>query len=265
MRALIGVILTLVLIQAAPQPAPATLTRDEMATFLREAKVLHSKEIGTGSTVPLRLTLSDGRITHDAAFQSVDEHKPWMEFAGGGRELNFVDSWRYDVASYRLAELLGLGDMMPVTVERDFEGKTGAISWWIDVLMDERERVKRKREAPNPAIWNEQMQRLRVFAQLVDDTDRNLGNVLITHDWKVVMIDFTRAFRLMPTIKELEITRCDRHLLEALEHLHLDALTAATQGYLTPPEAKAVMARRDLIVAHVRKLIAEKGEAAILY
>src|SRR6478672_10659661 len=219
MPALIGVILTLVLIQAAPQPAPATLTRDEMATFLREAKVLRSKEIGTGSTVPLRLTLTDGRVTHDAAFQSVDEHKPWMEFAGGGRELNFVDSWRYDVASYRLAELLGLGDMMPVTVERDFEGKTGAISWWIDVLMDERERVQRKREAPNPAIWNEQMQRLRVFAQLVDDTDRNLGNVLITPEWKLIMIDFSRAFRLQPVIKQEEITRCDRRLLDALEHL----------------------------------------------
>jgi hypothetical protein len=109
------------------------------------------------------------------------------------------------------------------------------------------------------------MQRLRVFSQLVQDTDRNLGNVLITPDWKLIMIDFSRAFRLLPTIKEQEITRCDRRLLEAMEQLQLDALEKATSGYLTNDEAKAVIARRDLIVAYVHKLVAEKGEKAVLY
>ena len=188
-----------------------------------------------------------------------------MEFAGGRREMNFVDSWRYNLASFQLAELLGIDDMMPVTIERKFEGRDGSLSWWIETLMDERDRVKKKKEAPNPIRWNEQMQTLRVFAQLVDDTDRNLGNVLITPEWKLIMIDFTRAFRLAAVIKPEEISRCERRLFDALEHLQLDALTHATTGYLTADEAKAVIARRDLIVAHVRKLIADKGEAAVLY
>jgi len=268
MRALLGVTLSLVLVQSVPPPStarPAALTRDEMATFLRDAKVLKEKELGKGSTVPLRLTLSDGRTTHDGVFQAIDERKALMEFAGGRREINFVDSWRYNVASFQLAELLGIGDMMPVTIERSYNGKKGSLSWWVETLMDERERVQRKKEAPNPAAWNEQMQRLRVFTQLVDDTDRNLGNVLITPEWKLIMIDFSRAFRLQPVIKQEEITRCDRRLLDALEHLQLDTLTKTTVGYLTPEEAKAVIARRDLIVAYVRKLIAEKGEASVLY
>jgi hypothetical protein len=267
MRALLGLTLSLLLVQTAPPstPRPAALTRAEMAIFLQEAKVLKEKELGKGSTVPLRLTLTDGHVTHDAVFQSIDEHKALMEFAGGRREVNFVDSWRYNVASFQIAELLGIGDMMPVTVERKYNGKSGSLSWWIDTLMDERERVTRKKEAPNPVAWNEQMQRLRVFTQLVDDTDRNLGNVLITPQWKLIMIDFTRAFRLQPVIKQEEITRCDRHLLDALDHLELDTLTKTTVGFLTPAEAKAVIARRDLIVAYVRKLIAEKGEAAVLY
>jgi hypothetical protein len=259
----IAVLLTLVISQA---PAgEATLTRDEMATFLTTAKIIRSKEIGKGSTSPLRLTLTDGRVTHDAAFQPVDEHKARMEFAGGGTEFNFIDSWRYDVAAFRLAELLGIGDMMPVTVERRWQGKSGALSWWIDTLMDERDRRQKKLEAPDPEIWNQQMLRLRLFSQLVDDTDRNLGNVLITPQWKVMMIDFSRAFRLWPTIKAEEITRCDRRLLDALDHLTIEAVKRATEKYLIDSEVKAVMARRDLIVAHVRKLIAEKGEAAVLY
>ena len=91
------------------------------------------------------------------------------------------------------------------------------------------------------------------------------ADVLITPEWKLILIDFTRAFRLTPVIKPEEISRCERHLFDALEHLQLDALTHATSGYLTADEAKAVIARRDLIVTHVRKLIAEKGEAAVLY
>jgi hypothetical protein len=267
MGALSGVILTLVLAQAAPPHAttPPALTRAEMATFLRDAKIVKAKDISKGSTVPQRVTLSDGQLTHDAAFQSIDERKAVMEFAGGRREMNFVDSWRYNLASFQLAELLGIGDMMPVTIERKFDGRDGSLSWWVETLMDERDRVKKKKEAPNPIQWNEQMQTLRVFTQLVDDTDRNLGNVLITPEWKLIMIDFTRAFRLTPVIKPEEISRCERHLFDALEHLQLDALTHATSGYLTADEAKAVIARRDLIVTHVRKLIAEKGEAAVLY
>jgi hypothetical protein len=263
MNILPAVLVTLTIAQA-PAAAP-TLTREETATFLKTAKVVRSKEVGKGITSPWRLTLTDGHLTHDAAFQSVDEHKASMEFGRGGRELNFVDSWRYNVAAFQLSELLGIGDMMPVTVERKWQGKSGALVWWVDKLMDEDERFKKGIQAPDPEAWNQQMHRLRVFTQLVDDTDRNLGNVIITPDWKLVMIDFTRAFRLWSRIKEQEITRCDRRLLEALQALTLDAVTTATKGYLTTSEAKALMSRRDLIVAHVQKLVALKGEGAVLY
>jgi hypothetical protein len=256
-------VLVAVLAQA-PSTAPS-LTRDEMAAFLQTARIVSSRQISKGITSPWRLTLSDGRVTHDAEFQSVDEHKTSQEFARGGRELNFVDSWRYNVAAFRLAELVGLGDMMPVTVERHWRGHDGALAWWIDTMMEEGERLKKKIEAPDSEMWNQQMYRLRVFSQLVDDTDRNVGNVLITRDWKVQMIDFTRAFRLAATIKPQEIPRCDRRLLDALDRLTLDQVVHATAKYLNPGEAKAVMARRDLIVGHVRRLVAEKGEASVLY
>ncbi len=258
------VLLTVAQAPAAPTTSPA-LARDEMSTFLHTAKIIHSKTISKGVTAPVRLTLTDGYITHDAAFQVVDERKASMEFAGGRRELNFIDSWRYNVAAFQLAELIGIGDMIPVTVERKWQGKSGALVWWVDKLMDEDERYKKKIEAPNAEAWNKQMWRLRLFGQLVYDTDRNLGNVVITPEWKIMMIDFTRAFRLTTTIKEAEITHCERRLLNGLNRLTLEALTRATKGYLTPPEAHAVIARRNLIVTYVNKLVAEKGEAAILY
>ena len=91
--------------------------------------------------------------------------------------------------------------------------------------------------------------------------------MLIGEDWKIWRIDFTRAFRLNDQLKDPRKTllRCDRQLLEKLKVLDGNALTEKTKNYLTKNEVKAVMARRDKIVAYFQKLIAEKGEDEVLY
>ena len=114
-----------------------------------------------------------------------------------GLALNFVDSYKYNIAAYELAALVGMDNMVPVYVERRWNGHLGSLSWWVpDVKMDEAERYKQKLKAPDTDSWNNQMYRIRVFDQLVSDSDPNLTNVLITNDWKLWRIDFTRAFRL---------------------------------------------------------------------
>ncbi|MDH4063886.1 MAG: hypothetical protein OEW19_05760, partial [Acidobacteriota bacterium] len=199
------------------------------------------------------------------AFQSVDEYKPLMQSPTGPSEVNFVDSWRYNVAAYRLAGLLGLAGMMPVTIEYRFRGARGSLAWWMESLMDERERLKKGVRPPDPEAWNEDMLRQRVFMELVHDTDRNLGNVLVSPDWRVIMIDFTRAFRLWPTIRANELTRIDRALLGRLDQLTREAVEAVTADCLTPGELGAVMKRRDLIVSHYRARVKQLGEVRVLY
>lgn len=255
------------------QPAPAAapdLTTDQIREFLLKAKVIKSKELGKGVTRPLKLTLFDGVLTHDASFQSIDDHSALANLAGGGRgpavEMNFVDAYRYNLAAYALAGLVGLDDMMPVYVERNYNGKTGSLSWWVDTMMDEGERLKKKIAVPNPGDWNNQMYRMRVFAALLRDTDRNLGNVLITPKWKIMMIDFTRAFRLQPELPNVkDLSRCDRALLAHVETLSKESIKGAVKDYLTNPEIDALLKRRDLLVTHYKNLIAEKGEALVLY
>jgi hypothetical protein len=53
--------------------------------------------------------------------------------------------------------------------------------------------------------------------------------------------------------------------LEKLKALDANELTEKTKKYLTKDEVKAVMARRDRIVAQFQKMIAEKGENEVLY
>jgi hypothetical protein len=274
-----GALVVLLLLSVVPAPtyaqavaaAPAPqLTVEQMKTFLKSAKVVRSRTTSKGVTAPKRLTLTDGVITHDAVFQAVDEKQMVAKLNGRGRgettELNFVDSYRYNLAAYAVAGLLGLDHMMPVYVERRWSGQIGSISWFVPSIMDESERLKNKVQPPNPTDWNHQMYRMRVFTALTRDTDRNLTNVLITPDWKVVMIDFSRAFRLQPELMYgKDLGRIDRKLMAKLEALDGDEVKKTVGDWLTSGEMDAMMKRRDLLVAHFKKLIADVGEDKVLY
>jgi len=262
------VVLAFIAAGAAPIPAAGDdLTPDQQAKFLLTAKIVAHKNIPRGITHPVQVTLSDGTVTHAAAFSNVDEHVSIMHFQSGKTELNFVDSYKYNVAAYRVAQLLGLDDMMPVTVEREVDHTKGSLAWWVDdVAMDEGDRLKKHAEPPDPAAWNNQMYRMRVFSQLVADTDRNVGNVLITKDWKLWMIDFTRGFRRNKNLLEpKDVTHCDRQLFERLKALNKDDLAKNTKGFLGGSEIDALMARRDELVKLINQLVAEKGEDQVLY
>ena len=43
---------------------------------------------------------------------------------------------------------------------------------------------------------------LRLFDQLIANTDRNLGNLLIGNDWTIWAIDHTRAFRTQHDVED---------------------------------------------------------------
>ena len=119
---------------------------------------------------------------------------------------------------------------------------------------------------PDPDAWNKQMYKIRVFDELIYDTDPNLTNVLVTEDWKIWRIDFTRAFRLYNTLLDpKDLVMCDRQLLQKLKELKFDELYAATRPHLKKEEVKMLLARRDKIVAIFQQLVAQKGEGAVLY
>jgi hypothetical protein len=165
----------------APSPAApgARLsTQDEREAFLSTASIVRVESASKGVTKTLRITLSDGTVTHDASVQTIDDSRMKFE-TSKGIELNFRDSWRYNVAAYKLDRLLGLG-MVPATVDRLHNGKRGSFTWWVDeVLMDEEERQRQNQRAPRQDDWNQQIFMMRLFDQLISNVDRNMGNLLI--------------------------------------------------------------------------------------
>lgn len=242
----------------------APMTDQEKENFLREGTVVSSKSLSVGVTNSKRATLSLGGLTHDAHVQTIDEHKSRFEGAKG-LEINFRDSYRYNIAAYRLDRLIGLG-IIPVSIERKIGGKTASVTWWIDdIAMMELDRHKKKIQVPNPEEWNDQMYQVRVFNQLVYNMDPNLGNVLITHDWKIRLVDFTRAFRWQTDLKDsTELVRIDRRVYNGLRELTDEKLAAAMGTALTKPERQGVLARRDKILEFFGAKIGKQGEAAVI-
>lgn len=239
---------------------PAALSDAEIERFLLEARVVRTRGTGKGVTGSVRATLTDGVLTHDAQIQTVRVHKPIAKY-GKILEVDFRDDHIFNVAAYRLDRMIGL-NMVPVSVSRRWQTQPAAFTWWIDdVLMDEGTRIKKKVQPPQPAVWNESMQIMRVFDQLIYNVDRNHGNVLMTTDWRVWAIDHTRAFRRQKVLKNPEnVTRFDRQIFERLKQLDRDLLKAELGKYLTDWELDGLIARRDLIVAAL-----ENGGPAALF
>jgi hypothetical protein len=245
--------------------APLVLTQNQKEQFLLNAEIVKRKSLSVGVTCSQRATLSDGKLTHDAHIQTVDIYRPEFETVMG-KEINFRDSYKYNIAAYRLDKLLGL-NMIPVSVQRKVGGDTGAVTWWVDdVQMMEKDRYQKKIEPPDTNRWNDQIYNVRVFNQLVYNTDPNLGNLLITKDWKIWMVDFTRAFRLYKRLENPKnLVRIGRRLYNGLCGLNEDQLTQELCPYLTKSEIEGLLARRDLILKFFDQQIAKKGAAAVIY
>ena len=251
---------------AGPQTEPAkppssalSMSDNDIEQFLLNAKIVKTRSAGKGITGSLRATLTDGTLTHDAHIQMIDEAK--REFRSvSGVEFNFRDSWMFNVAAYRLDRALGL-KFVPVTVERKWRSTHGAFTWWLDdVQMDEGDRLKKGLNSPDPRGWNEEMQLVRLFDQLIYNVDRNLGNLIITNDWNIWAIDHTRAFRTYEVLKTpANIARCDREVFERLKRLNSGDLRKRLAPYLNSFEINSMLKRRDAIVA----LIEQRGDVGL--
>jgi hypothetical protein len=245
--------------------AAAELTLAEREQFLKTAEIVKQKSAGMGVTGSSKATLQTSDLTHAAHVQTIDETKAKFE-STRGLEMNFRDSYKFNIAAYEVAKLLDL-NMVPPSVSRTVKGTRAAVTWWVDdVAMTELDRYRKHVTPPSPADWNRQMDIVRVFDQLIMNVDRNLGNLVITNDWQIHMIDHTRAFRLMKQCPKLkEIARIERNLLARLRTLDYATLKERAGAYLTDPEIKSVLARRDAIVSEFESRIERLGEAAVVF
>ena len=243
----------------------STYTDADREALLLGGTVVSVKDIGEGVTKPIQAELSWKGVTHAAQIQRVD--RPLPDFFGhDGTVLPARDAWRFNIAAYRLDRLLQL-NMVPVSVSRSYKGGPAAFTWWVDdVKGQETQRVREQWTVPDAERFEQKRAVGRVFDELIMNTDRNLGNMLITNAWEVVLIDHTRAFTPYKNIRNKEnLTRCSRALLARMTALTHAAIATQVGTSLTRAEITAVLARRDRIVAFFDEEAKAKGEKNVLF
>ena len=239
-------VIVLAVVPRAQEPAP--LSDAAIEAFLLKARIVSTRPIGKGVTGATRATLTDGTLTHDAQIQTIDDYKPVYR-TRTMEERNFRDSWRFNVAAYKIDRLLDL-NLVPVSVPRRWSLNEGAFTWWVDdVLMDEEGRRKSNTQPPDAAQWDQQMRTIRFFDQLIDNVDRNQGNILIAKTWRLWAIDHTRAFRYSKAPRKPEhVTAIDPGAIERLRALDFATLKRQVDKFLTDEDIRALLARRDAML-----------------
>jgi hypothetical protein len=244
---------------------------DKWEDFLRTAKVVNQEQLAGALAVtnPWVLTLEKDGVQRKAVWKNV-----FGERVGG-----FKETWKGEIAAYRLSRHLGL-DMVPPTVEREFKGDRGSCQLWVDSWNTMETIRKQKLNPPglkvNPFYKSLYLQ--RAFDNLISNEDRHLRNYLILEDWRMILIDHSRSFRTTKkfTTKliydenykegpKFIMAELPRAFVEGLKALTPEAVRTAVGEYLTDEEIAATMARRDLIMAWLDKRIAELGENKVLY
>ncbi len=256
----------------------AQFTAEEIAQrpfweeFLKTAEIVQSVEIGEGVTKPLRLYLKKDGVEASGAWKNPR-----------GMMQGFLEGWQYEIAAYALDKLVGL-NMVPPYVEREFNGKPGALSLWVTSEYSLLEIMEQKIEIPKAVLPQvDDMKYLtRAWDSLIGNDDRTQQNILYTKDWRTIIFDHSRAFRSTKehTVKlmfgknglkkfadgrPMLFRRLPRFFVEAVKALTFERIKDAVGPYLTEKEIEAIMKRKILLLSEIDEMIKESGEDNVLY
>jgi len=228
--------------------------RAEIEAYLRSAPVIEIEELKVGVTHPKRARLAPGGPI---------EYMAW-KYVPPGRPAGYQESYKSEIAAYQIDRLLGL-DMVPPTVEKRVKGELGAAVMWCSPTKNFKETGGVPLPPPSKAtFWARQLVRAKMFDNLIGNLDPNLGNWLVDPSWNLVLIDHTRALTPDKNLVHKTMDHMDAELWDKMKALTVESLTAALTPWVGKGEIKAILARREKMQQQFDKLIAEKGEAAVV-
>jgi hypothetical protein len=144
---------------------------------------------------------------------------------------------------------------VPVVVERRVDNDLGAAVMWIEGVRS----WETVLPLPKPATWEFQLARMKLFDDLIGNSDRNKGNLLVDADWHIFLIDHSRAF--VPDSKlPQELQNIDRRLWTRMLALDEAGLKTTMGAWLDSRQIQALLRRRDAMKKKIDALVAKHGD-----
>jgi hypothetical protein len=226
----------------------------EYENFLKTAEIVRMEKIPVGVTKPERCYFAPGGLVESMALKAI---KP-------GRQTGYWESYKSEMAAYELDKLLDL-QMIPPTVEKRVKGDLSAAVMWLSPVKS----FKELGGPPTPPSqhvdsWNRQMSKAKMFDNLINNRDPNVGNWLVDPAWNLILIDHTRAFAPGKDMVH-KMNRIDRGLWEGMLKLELAPLKAALDPHLDGGQIKDILQRRDRMKMEIDKMVAARGEADVFF
>lgn len=235
--------------------------------WMRSANVISRESVERGVAGVEKLGLEHEGIRFHAAFRSVDVTVRKVAPRGVGRSTKkYRDAAIFESAAYELSELLGIGRVPPV-VERRIDDLNGTVQIWMEGTRPEVVLIQGNQlRPPDPVRWNQQKQIMIVFDNLICNSDRNQGNLLIDRGWNIWFIDHTRAFKRSSKLIYLDkLTGCERHLWNSLREIDDETIRKRLEPYLESKEITKLLMRRRTLVRRIQRMIDKHGEEAVLF
>jgi hypothetical protein len=240
-------------------------TDEEIIRFLETAEIVDMVDIPVGVTKPHRATLEQNGVRAHAAFRVHNEVKERQRMADGSFVMFFRDSYMNEVAAYRLGLMLGIHNIPPAVV-RTHKAAEGSLQLWLEGVFDERERMQEGKNAPDLVRFRRQVYDMDVFDALINNLDRNQGNILWDENWNLWMIDHTRAFGRDAKVRAPEdLQMVSQRLYDALNDLDPKEMTKSMKAYMSSFELTALKKRHKDLIKVLDDMIAAEGNDRVVF
>ncbi|MGB5660551.1 MAG: metallophosphoesterase, partial [Thermoanaerobaculia bacterium] len=159
----------------------------DLESFLAQAEIVASRDLGRGSTRPRLLEMELEGKKQRGIFKNVS-------IDGESGSAGQADRYEHEVAAYRLDRMLELG-LVPVCVLRELDGEQGSLQVWVEDAVDQESATVYELE-----LFERDWVKARIaegvfFDALIGNSDRGADDILcpVAGD-KLFLVDHSKAF-----------------------------------------------------------------------